>query len=183
VYALLFKTFVVYTATALLVAIRYGYIAATESDGARKNNAGLIASLLFSSWLCLASLLWFSYDQSLPVFELQGTIGSVQILNSYNRHYSAYVQIHTTEGGDIKVHYSDRSSLMNVGEKIKVRYRGDTGELINATFYTPDGKKVGVLNGTRTFQQAGMFLAGAFCVWASFKKYRRATEPDNAMES
>ncbi|MGD0910716.1 MAG: hypothetical protein ABR928_02410 [Terracidiphilus sp.] len=182
-YALLSKTFAVYTLAAVLIAIRFGYIAATESEGARKCNARLIASLLFSSWFCLASLLWYCYDQSLPVFEFQGAIESVLALDSYSKHYSAYVQIHTTEGGDIRVHYSDWSSWMRAGEKIKVRYRGDTGELINATFYSPDGKQEGVLNSTRTFQQAGMFLVGMFCVWASFKKRHRASEPDNTMES
>ena len=183
VYALLFKTFAICTIAAVLIAIRYGYIAATESEGARKYNARLVASLLFSSWFSLGSLLWFCYDQRLPIFEFQGTIESVQVLDSYSKHCSAYVQIHSTDGGDIRVHYSDRSSWMRAGGKIKVRYRGDTGELINATFCSPDGKQEGVLNSSRSFQQGGMFLVGMSCVWASFKKYRRASKPDNTMES
>ena len=91
-----------------------------------------------------------------PFFEFQGNIVSVDVRDSYSRHYSAYLQIHTTSGSDITVHVSDSSPFLRPGEGVYVRYRGDTGELINAAFYAQDGKQEGVLRSSQTACSLGI---------------------------
>jgi hypothetical protein len=164
------------TAIALLLTLRFGYIATTEGSGNRKAKAGLVAALLFSSWLCITPLLMFSYDQTLPIFDFSGVITSVQVLNSDSKHFSAYLHIHTSKGGDISIHVSDRSPFLRPGEGIHLQYRGDTGELVKASFYNSEGKQEGVLNSTIVFEEIVGFLAGLFCIWASIQKYRRDPE-------
>jgi hypothetical protein len=168
--------FLICTVVAAAVVTRFGYIAATEGNGPRQCRAHLTASLAFCFWFALAPILWFVYDSSLPIFEFQGTIVSVDVRDSNSRRYSAYLQIHTTSGDEITVHASNSSPFLRPGEIVNVRYRGNTGELIKATFYTQDGKQEGVLQSTRTLSQLGLFLIALFCTWASIRRYRRARE-------
>jgi hypothetical protein len=65
---------------------------------------------------------------------------------------------------------------MRPGQDLTVRYRGDSGELISATFYEPDGKQEGELHSTRILSQVGLLLIALFCAWASLRKYRRDPE-------
>ena len=180
-YRIYFDLFWIETAIAILLVIWYGFVAATENDGPRKGNAYLIASLAFSSWFCISPLLRSLYDAGLPVFEFEGTISSVHVHDSTRKRYSANVQIHTTLGGDIDVHVSDRSDALRVGQNVKVRYRGDTGELISATFFGADGKQNGALKSTSNFQRTLSILLGLFLIWASLRKFRR--DPECAEET
>jgi len=168
------------TIAAAVLVIAFGYIAATESESGRKGRARLIASLAFCSWLGIAPLLWLLYDRSLPILEFQGSIVRVDVRNSSSRYYSAYLQIHTTLGGDVTVHASDRSPFIRPGQGLFVRYRGDTGELVKATFYTPNGKQEGVLRSSRAFGQIIVILIAIFCAWASIRRYRH--DPEGAVE-
>jgi hypothetical protein len=176
VHPIIFTIFKIGTVLALLTVARYGWIAATESDGPRKARARLIASLLFSSSLCIAPMLKFFYDESLPIFEVNGKIDSVNVRNSSSKYYSAYMQIQTNSGGDVVVHASDRNERFHIGQQVKVRYRGETGELVKAYFYSNDGSQEGVFNNTLILSEVSLFLVGIFCVWASIRKYRRDPE-------
>ena len=176
IFHLAFRLFAIYTIIAAIVAIWFGYVAATENDGRKKGRAYLIASLLFSFWLSLEPLLWLLYEHSLPIFEFQGKIASVKVLDSSSKYYSAWLSIQTTTGGTIDVHASDRSDYLRPGERLLVRYRGDTGELVKASFYSDNGQQQGVLQSTRTFEQTVLLLLGIFCIWASLRKYRRDPE-------
>lgn len=170
------SAFEIFTAIALLIAIRCVYIAATESDGPRKGRSRFIATFLFGFWFCAGTLLIFLYDRSLPVFEFTGTIESVQVRNSSSRHYSAYLRIQTTSGGDIDVHATDSSTRFRPGQLVKVRYKGDTGELISAVFYAEGGKQEGVLQSLKPIQEALGFLLGLFVIWVAFRQWRRDPE-------
>ncbi len=167
------RLFLIETVVAVLLVARYGFLAATESYGPRKGKAYLIASLAVSLWLCFSSLLISLSDASLPMFEFEGTITSFHVRDSDSRRYKADVQIHTTQGGDISIHTSDFSPSMKHGQHIKVRYRGETGELIQAKFYESNGKQEDVLNTTSSFSRIFVILLGLFLVWASFRKFRR----------
>jgi len=173
---IVFKVFTIYTIIAALVAIRYGYVAATESDGPRKGKALLIASLLFSSWFCLEPTLSFLCDSSLPTFEFRGRITTVDVRDSSSKYYSAYLYIQTGSGGKIVIHASDRSKFFRPGQLLKVRYRGDTGELIKAYFYSPEGKQEGIAQSTINLSRMVTFFIGLFCIWAGIRKYRRDPE-------
>jgi hypothetical protein len=174
--SIIFRVFAAYTAIAAIVAIRYGYVAATESDGPRKSKALLIASLLFSSWFCLEPAISYFYDSTLPIFDFRGRITAVDVRDSSSRHYSAYIRIHTDSGGDIMVHASDGSEFFRPGQLLEIRYRGDTGELIRAHFYSADGKQEGIDQSTINFGRIVLFIIGLFCTWASIRKYRRDPE-------
>jgi hypothetical protein len=118
----------------------------------------------------------YLYDRSLPVFEFAGRIESVRVLDSSNKHFSAYLHIHTTAGGNIDVHATDRSNSFQAGQLVDVRYRGDTGELVSAVFYTNDGKQLGVLRSFKPFEEAlGIFL-GLFVIWVAARQYLRDPE-------
>lgn len=173
---IVFRVFAAYSIIAAIFAICFGYVAATESDGPRKGKALLIASLVFSSWFCLEPAVSFLYESSLPIFEFRGRITAVDVRDSSSRHYSAYLRVHTDSGGDIMIHTSDRSKFLEPGQLASVRYRGDTGEMIKAYFYSPDGKQEGVLQSTTELGRICLFIVGLFCVWASIKKYRRDPE-------
>jgi hypothetical protein len=163
---------VIFTACSLGVALYFGYVATTNTTSLRTVRSRLIASLSFSVWLCGLGLFWILYDATLPVFEFQGEIQSVQIRHSSSNHFSANIHIRTTAGGDIDVHSSDRSNFLRKGQLIRVRYRADTGELSDAWFYAADGSQQGVLHTTVAFQKAGTILIGLFCIWASIRTYR-----------
>jgi len=175
-YSTIQHCFWVETALALLIIVRYGYIASTGCDSTRKEKAYFTASIAFSLWLCVSASLMIFYDRTLPTFQLEGNIVSLHVRDSDNRHYSADLQIHTTLGGDVSVHSSDRSSALSVGRHVKVRYRGDTGELIKTYLYTADGKPDGVLNSTLTMRYYLGLTVGLFLIWASIRKFRRDPE-------
>lgn len=161
------------TVIAALIAIRYGYVAATDSEGPRKGRARLTASLAFSSSFMLSALFVLVFKWTRPLFEFEGTVESVHVRDSDNRHYSADLRIITTSGGEISVHTSDSSPLFRAGEHLRGRYRGDTTELVKAYFYASDGSQEGVFNGFSTIRLYIGLLVGLFAVWASFRKYRR----------
>jgi hypothetical protein len=161
------------TALIFVIASYCGYIAATESESPRKAKCRLVASLLFSSWFFLSAGLWMLYDNTRPIFEFNGTIESVQIFNSSSKHYSANLKIQTADGGEVSIHVSDRSPYLQPNQRLWIQYRGDTGELIKASFMTESGQPRGVLRSTSTFSQIIGIVVGLFCIWASIRKYRR----------
>jgi hypothetical protein len=167
---------IIATGCALFLAIRYGVIAATESDGPRKGKARLIATGLVGLVFLLPALATILYNRSLPIFEFEGQVESVQVLHGDSRHYSAFLQIRTLSGGETTVHASDRSNGFRTGEHIKVRYQGDTGELLKASFYAPDGTQEGVFNGTSTWPPYFALLFGLFLIWGAFRQHRRDPE-------
>lgn len=169
------------TILAILIGIRFGYVAATESDSPRKGKAYLTASLAFSLWVCVSAFLVVLYNASLPIFEFEGKIESVRLMRSDSRHYSVFLGIQTFAGGNITIHASGGSQYFHTDEHVKVRYQGDTGELLKASFFAKDGRQEGVFNGTSTWPPYFALLFGLFCIWASFRKYRR--DPEGAENS
>jgi hypothetical protein len=162
----------------LLLAIRYGFIASTEGDSPRKGKALLTSTLLVGSAFCMVALAMILYNRSLPVFEFEGNIVSVQVIRADSRYYSAFLRVHTLTGGDVTIHASDRSQGFRAGEHVKVRYQGDTGELLKATFFATNGQPDGVFNGTSTWPPYFILLFGLFLAWTGLRKFRR--DPDGA---
>ena len=161
------------TGAALILVCCLGYVAATESEGPRKINAGFAASLIISLWFFLSTLTWFVYDKTRPIFQFDGTIGSIQVISSDSRHYSAYFKVGTQNGGEVSLHASDRSSLLRINQRVQVWYRGDSGELIEARFFTNDGKLEGQLRSSSILLQISGMLVGAFLIWGTARKHRR----------
>jgi hypothetical protein len=154
----------------------YGYIAATESVGPRKGRAKLIATLAFLSLLYVPLLSLTLLEWSLPVFEFGGTITSVHVQDSSSRHYSAYLEIATTKGGEVRVHVSNPSDAWHTGQRLRVRYYGDTGELIRATLFGSDGKQTGVVNLTAGFGRTVLVLMGLVLSWFAWRRFYRDHE-------
>ena len=119
------------------------------------------------------SLTWFVYDKTRPIFQIDGTIEYVQILNSDSRHYSVYFRVQNADGGHISIHASDRSPLFQTNQRVHVRYRGDTGELIEARFYGNDSQEEGSLRSSLILEQVVGMLLGAWLIWGTFRKYQR----------
>jgi hypothetical protein len=165
----------------LLLIVVCGYVAATSSVGQRKGRARLIAALSFTSWLVVSPLLWTLYESHLPVFEFDGVISSLVVDDSSSKHYSARLSIATTTGGNVMVHVSDRNDSLHVGQRLRVRYYGNTGELISATLFSPDGREAGVVNRTTGFLRACLVLLGLFLVGVILKRHLR--DPSGATES
>ncbi len=157
----------------LPTAVYFGYVAATETEGPRKAKSRLSASLIFCSWFFLSAAAWFLYDKTRPIFEFSGTLESLRVLSSDSRNYSAYMRIATSTGGKITIHTSDRSTGFQPGQRLDVRYRGDTEELIDARFDSNIGEKQGVFHSTSTLSQFLGMAIGLFCIWASIRKYHR----------
>lgn len=172
-YMAILTSFRILTVLAIIVALRFGYFAVTESDCPRKGQARLIATLIFGGWFCVAPLLLFISDKCLPIFEFKGTIESVRVVSSNSRHFSAYLRIKTNMGGWIDVHATDRSNRFQPGQHLQVRYRGDTGELISAEFFSPAAIQDGELHSTKTMEEVICFLLGIFLIWVAFRVYHR----------
>jgi hypothetical protein len=172
----LIQLLIIATGCAFLLGLRYGFIAATESDSPRKGNACLIATGMFGLIFCLPALAVILYNHSLPILENEGQVKSVQVIHGDNKHYSAFLQIHTLSSGDISIHASNRSDGFHRGEQVKFRYQGGTGELLKAWFFTADGRQEGVFNGTSTWAPYVPLLFGLFLIWGAFKQFHRDPE-------
>lgn len=158
---------------AALLILRHGYVAATESTGPKKARATLIATLAFASFFVVLPLWWMGYEWQLPVFEFDGVVESVHIESSSNRHFSAELSILTSVGGTVSVHVSDPSSRWIAGQHLRVRYYGDTGELIHASFFDASGLEEGVANRTSSFFRAWWIVLGVFLVGGAWTRYKR----------
>jgi hypothetical protein len=163
---------------AVLLILRYGYIAATESTGPKKARATLIATLAFASFFVVLPLWWMGYESQLPVFEFEGVVESVHIERSSSKNFSAELSIVTSAGGTVTVHVSDRSRGWIAGQHLRVRYYGDTGELIHATFFDGSGKEEGVANRTSSFFRAWWMVLGVFLIGGAWIRYKRDPEAE-----
>lgn len=163
---------------AVLLILRYGYIAATESTGPTKARATLIATLAFASFFIVLPLWSMGYESQLPVFEFDGVVNSVHIESSSSRNFSAELSILTSAGGTITVHVSDRSKGWIAGQHLRVRYYGDTGELIHATLFDNSGNEEGVVNRTSSFFRAWRIVLGAFLIGGAWTRYKRDPEAE-----
>jgi hypothetical protein len=137
--------------------------------------------LAFTTCLVVLPLIWTSYETHLPVFDFEGVVTSVQVQSSSSKHYSAQLSILTTLGGNVAVHVSDRSDAWRVGQHLRVRYYGDTGELIRATVFDSTGKEEKTINRTAGFSRAWSVLMGLVLTSLAWVRYRRA--PNGEFES
>ena len=169
---------VAFSCTAIALILRYGYIAATESAGRKKARAVFIATLAFASFFVVLPLWWIGYESQLQVFEIQGVVESVQVESSSSRHFSAELSILTSVGGTVTVRVSDRSSRWVAGQHLSVRYYGETGELIHATFFDANGEEEEVANRTSSMFRALWMVLGAFLIGAAWTRYRRDPEAE-----
>lgn len=170
----------VYLSLSVLLMVGYGYVAATASVGPRKGRARLIATLAFTCCFIAMPLLWAVYECQLPVFNFDGVITSVRVMNATPKYYSAYLAIATTLGGEIEVHVSRRSDAWRVSQRISVRYFGDTGELIRASMLSPNGAKQGTVKSRDGFVRFASVALGLFSTWLGWRQYRR--DPEGAIE-
>ena len=165
----------------LLCIARYGYIAATASDGLRKGQARLIAGLAFCSWFIVLPILWSVYEKHLQVFEFGGTIASVDIKNHQSSHYSANLIITTELGGTIVVHVSDASKFWRTGQRLRVRYYEGSGELVGAAFLDSAGKDEEDINASSLLARVFSIVIGSLAAFGMWLQYRR--DPEARLEN
>jgi hypothetical protein len=165
VFPITLQFFTGYVILSGIVALGFGYVAATTSNSRKKSRAILTASLLFSSWLVLGPLLFYLNNNSQPIIERNGRITSIRVLRASDRFYSAFMTVQTSGGSEVTVHCS--------GEAVKLRYYGDSGELIKAWFYAPNGRQEGILQNAANWERAWLIVIGLICIWASIRKHRR----------
>jgi hypothetical protein len=161
---------------AVLAAIRFGIVGATESVGTRKGTARFAATLLFGICLCLPAFCLILLSTSLPVFESDGTISSMRLVHSGSRHYSAYLLIQTPASGEISVHASDPSIFFRPGQRLRVRYQAETGEVLKVWFFNASGNQEARFNSTLPLAPYGLLLSGAFAMFAAFRIRQRDPE-------
>lgn len=166
---------IAFVCAAVLLILRYGFCAATESTGPTKARATLIATWAFASFFVVLPLWWMGYESQLPIFELQGVVESVHIESSSSKHFSAYLSVLTSVGGTVTVHVSDRNKGWIAGQHLHVRYYGDTGELIHATFFDASGKEEGSAIRTASFLRMWWMVLGVYLIAGAWKRYKRAS--------
>lgn len=172
---------VAFVCAASVLILRYGYVASTESTGSKKARAILIATLAFASFFVVLPLWWMGYESQLPVFEFEGVVESVHVENSSSKHFSAELSILTSSGGTITIHVSDRSRGWISGQHLRVRYYGDTGELIHASFFDANGNEEGVANRTSSMTRALSVVLGVFLIGGAWFRYK--LDPEAKIES
>ena len=121
----------------------------------------------------MVPILHIASEWSLPVYNFEGTVTSVQVLHGDSRYYSAYLTIATAQGSSICVHASGRSPGWVLGQRLKVHYYGVTGELIQALLIGPDGRQQGFFQRTGRMGDWGAMLMGVLFLWMIWKIYRR----------
>jgi len=166
-------TFKVLSVLGFAIILVCGYIASVESTSRRTVKAALTAKLIFCVWLCLVPILKFTSDQTLPIYEFTGVIQSIDVLDGSSKRYSAWLVIQLANGAAIHVHATGRSPHFLSGQRIKVRYRGGTSELVKAYFYSSTGDQIGAYQHAWLLYDVPLLLVGLFCIWASVRKYRR----------
>jgi hypothetical protein len=169
-----------YLIVAIFAIVRYGLLAATESIGVRKGRSRLIATLAFASCFIVLPLLWTAYESQLPTFELTGVVDSVKVENSSGSHFSAWLSLATTSGGEVTIHVSEESGAWQVGQRLRVRYYGDTGDLIRAIAFGADGKEKGTIQSNSGFSRIVSVLIGLLLSCAGRVRYRR--DPNGEVE-
>lgn len=96
----------------------------------------------------------------------------MHIESSSTKHFSAELSILTSAGGTVTVHVSDRSRGWITGQHLRVRYYGDTGELIDATLFDTRGKEEGAVNRTSSFFRAWWIVLGVFLIGGAWIRYK-----------
>jgi len=109
---------------------------------------------LFGDWIRIST----------SSFRVDGVVESVHVENSSSKHFSAELSILTSSGGSITIHVSDRSRGWIRGQHLRVRYYGDTGELIHALFFDANGNEEGVANRTSSMTRALSVVLGLFLI-------------------
>jgi hypothetical protein len=165
--------------SALLV-IRYGYLAATATRGIKKGRARLIAGLAFCFPLIALPALVMIYEATLPVYEFQGTIVSVNVKRSGSKYYSAYLNVAIAANGSINVHVSDADEHWRTGQRLKFRYYGTTGELIKATFIDENGREASEVYGSSPAVE--IFTVGYGVLFAFFVLWQYKHDPEGRIE-
>jgi hypothetical protein len=166
------------SACACVIAVVCGYFASIYGISPRRGKALFAAALFGGSGVFIAALTLLLYERHLPVFEAEGNIEAVQIYGG--KQGRSDVLIHTSSGGDIAIHASGRSPYFRQGEHVKVRYQGETGAILKASFVSADGREEGVFNGTGMWPLFLFLLGGALVIVLGFKRYRR--DPEGAEE-
>jgi hypothetical protein len=172
--------FVCYLSVSVAMIVRYGYVAATDSTGPRKGRAKFVATLAFAGCFVVLPLLWAAYESQLPTFEFEGAISSVRIENASGSHFSARLFILTSVGRNVTVHVSEASDAWRAGQRLRVKYYGDSGELIRATILDSAGAEVSTVKRNAGFSRVCSALLGLCFGWAAWVQYRR--DPDGAVE-
>jgi hypothetical protein len=176
----LFSSLAITDVLATLVALRYGFIAATEGEGPRKGKAILISLLAYSAFLSLLGLEPILRNGNLTIHEFEGKIESAQIHRTDHEHYTTYLQIRNAVGSDIAIHTSAPSPFFRTGEQLKGHYRGDYGELVNAYFFAADGRQEGDLgrpiSNVEFVSNLVAILLGFLCACFGLINYRRDPE-------
>lgn len=76
------------------------------------------------------------------------------------------------------VHVSDRSSGWIAGQHLRVRYYGNTGELIRATFFDATGKEEGVANRASSVFRVLSMVLGVFLIVGALIRHKRDPEAE-----
>jgi hypothetical protein len=139
--------------------------------------------MAFASFFVVLPLWWIGYESQLPVFEFDGVVKSVRVQNSSSKHFSAELSILTSSGGTINIHASDQSRGWIGGQHLRVRYYGDTGELIHASFFDANGNEEGVANRTASITRVLSVALGVFLIGGAWFRYKRNPEAEIESDS
>jgi hypothetical protein len=167
------------TIMAATLALRFGLIAATESDSPQKGHARLFAVLTIGIWLCVAPVLVLLRDATVQTVQFEGTVSCICPIHSDSKHYQASIEVQTPLGGSVTANTSSPFHGLVQGDHVRIRYRSYTGELLQAAVLAPDGTVVHSFRRSRGAIWT-MIALGLFFVWGSIWRYRR--DPEGQIE-
>jgi hypothetical protein len=159
----------------IVAAIVCGIATSLMSVGPRKGRLQLAASLLIGAVVCVASVSDFVIDRQRPVFEAAGYVRSAAVHRA-GKSDRTEIQIQMASGAVAHVNARGRSPYFRPGEPIEATYKGYTGSIVRARFYSASGALEGQFDGASSFGNFLAFGLGVFLMWAGVVKFRRDPE-------
>jgi hypothetical protein len=146
-------------------------VGSTLGSGPRKGKTLLASRVSLGVALLLLASIPLLGRWVFPVSDAEGHIVSAQE-HSHSRSHPTDLQIQTNSGEYLYLHASDRSDYFRPGQRLKVRYQGWDLAMVEAQFFTVDGKQEGVFRDLRSFYSYLLIVLGLYLIYDAYRKYR-----------
>ena len=148
--------FVMLGVAALLgcVGVYYGVTSTIQSISLNKGRQRFKAYLYFGTAVLLASSTALLYESALRIFEVRCTIVAAQD-RAESKGHRTYFSVRLPNDAEVNLNAGGANAYFKPGQLADIRYQDRTGAVLKAIFLSPEGKQVGIYQGTDTWFHTG----------------------------